>query len=51
VKDHAQYDYHFFTKLDSKDPKTRKMVEENWCGLEEGMMVEGQKVNEVKYFK
>ena len=51
MKDHAQYDYHFFTKLEFNDPKTRPMVEEYWCGLKEGAVVGGQKVADVKYFK
>ena len=51
ITDHPSYEYHQFTKLDVKDPKTRELVTELWCNLEEGQKVEGQKVNTVKYFK
>lgn len=51
MKDHPQYDYHVFTKLDFSDAKTRPMLENYWTGLQEGMMVDGDKVACVNYFK
>jgi len=51
IYDHPQTEYYFIEKLDSKDPKTKQLVTEYWCGLEEGVMVDGRKVQDVKYFK
>lgn len=51
IKDHPQTEYYFIEKLDSKDPKTKQLVMDYWTHLEEGQMVDGQKVQDVAYFK
>lgn len=44
ITDHPSYEYHFFEKLDWKDPKSQKLVEDYWGSLNEGDVVDGQKV-------
>jgi len=39
ITDHPSYEYHTFTKLDVKDPKTRNLVEEYWCNMTEDTKV------------
>lgn len=43
ILDHPSYEYHFFTKLDVADPKTRKLVDEYWLNMTEETKVEGLK--------
>mmetsp|Transcript_52297 Transcript_52297/g.60041 ORF Transcript_52297/g.60041 Transcript_52297/m.60041 type:complete len:419 (+) Transcript_52297:38-1294(+) len=52
VKQHDQYDYHRFTKLDPSNEADRKKVEEFWTKFNEDEdVVDGLTARTVKYFK
>ena len=52
VKQHDQYEYHKFTKLDPNNEADRKKVEEFWTKFNEDEdVVDGLTARTVKYFK
>jgi elongation factor 1-gamma len=51
VSDHQSGDYYKFTKLDHTKEEDRKLLEDYWTHLEEGQIVDGKPIYDVKYFK
>lgn len=49
-KEHNSYEYFRFKKLDHTNEEDRKLLEDYWCNLDEGL-VEGRPIYEAKWFK
>ena len=51
MKEHQSYESYKFTKLDHNKEEDRKLLEDYWTHIQEGELVEGAPVYDVKYFK
>lgn len=50
MKDHHEFEYHTFKKLDSNNENDRKIVEDYWINIDTGYFCEGLKIQKVVYF-
>jgi len=49
--EHQSYEYYTFTPVDVTTEQGRKFVEDYWCEIGEGKVVDGLKVYDVIYFR
>ena len=51
IKDHVSGDYFKYTKLDHTKEEDRKLVEDYWVNLDEGIVVDGSPIYNVQYIR